>query len=100
MSADNYTICPQCHADKQQKQRELEGILNSPYINVPIEEFKAIQDEIKNSNLEPLQDTLKEYYTIGIKNGKFIVNYGCVCQVCGFEFVFTHRESVITGGGE
>jgi len=40
------------------------------------------------------QRTLAHYYGIGVnEEGEFIVDYGCRCDECGFEFIYGYNQT-------
>lgn len=42
-------------------------------------------------------NTLREYYGITIKiDGKFVIEYQCICHECGFEFKYDYEQQVYT----
>jgi hypothetical protein len=90
MSADNWTICPQCH----KKWREPE----SHYGKVSEEEYLASISKPKP--LEP--ETLREDWSIGMDQlGVLDIIYKCSCTDCGFHHEFkAHDQADIAPKGK
>jgi len=45
------------------------------------------------------QRTLAHYYGIGVnEEGEFIVDYGCRCDECGFEFIYGYNQTCKING--
>lgn len=83
MSADNWDVCPQCHANRVEKE--------VVYGEVSEEEYVASL----NKKPEPEKETLREDYSIGInEDGLFFVEYKGRCEKCGFKHKFEHKEQL------
>jgi hypothetical protein len=91
MSADNWTVCPQCKyrrdrdiASERERVQSLYGTVDA------VEYLKALGDlSIRESTR--LDETLREDYWIGVdKDGLFKVSYDCGCQ-CGFTYAFSDK---------
>lgn len=100
MSADNWTICPKC------KSRD--AVLNEARILAPAKAYGKVSPDAyaklleQAQNLIQTEDTLREDYEIGIRNGKFSVDYCASCQACDFIHKFKYEEDLVAihaGGG-
>ncbi len=96
MSADNWTTCPKC---AQIKTRESETALakaKKMYGKVPADEYlKLVKDaETLSPAKQSAEETLREDYEIGVRDGVFIVSFGCSCFVCNFEFNYHFKEAL------
>jgi len=97
MSADRWSECPICIRNHKKKITEkillLEKELNQNYGNVPKEKFYALQEKTKQKiqNLlnKQLEDSLMEYFTIGVSNqGLAYADYSGQCTVCKTQWSF------------
>lgn len=59
---------------------------NIAYCPKCVEEAKVIG--------ETAETTLREYYDVGILDGKFIVEYACKCNACGFKYEFNLEQEI------
>lgn len=41
-----------------------------------------------------VEQSLREYYELGISGDEFYVIYKARCDYCGFEFVFRHEQPI------
>lgn len=85
MSANNYRICPKCQAAEASRCEAARVKADKAYGVVTPAEFDALRAEAVPRELE---ETLAEYYELGIRRGQFSVNYSAGCQTCGFRFKF------------
>ena len=90
MSADNWTDCPGCQSKKFKQLEDLKKL----YGKISVEEYSEKLSNIKEVEDESTQETLREDYHIGIRNGKFTVTYRGSCELCGYVKVFKHEEQV------
>jgi len=81
MSADNWTSCPRCKKTRDEER-------NKAYGNMSEQEYLAL---IK---LTPLVPTFREDYEIGIRKGRFQINYHGRCSRCGLEKRFEIDEGI------
>jgi len=91
MSADNWTICPQCGKNSEQLKAEREQAARDAYGKVSAEEYmRLVKKAQEKVHSEP---TLREDYEIRtFQDGVFHVKYSCRCTACGWEFSHTHEE--------
>lgn len=83
MSADNWTICPNCKRIQENK--------TVAYGKVSEEEYLRVLREQET----PLKTTLREDWEVGTdRDGEFYVSYSCRCEECGFAFEFKHEQKV------
>lgn len=97
MSADNWTICPQCrkHVDKLNDARAKAPALN--YGKVTAEQYLKLVGAAKNP--VPYEETLREDYEIGIvqtdcDKPSFYVSYKAACQSCTFKYEFKETKPI------
>ena len=84
MSARHYRGCPQCELNAKAKREAAIAAAKASYGVVPAADYLAA---ILAAELirEP-QETLEEYYDIGVWDGKFQMRYSAGCRTCGFQF--------------
>ena len=90
MSADNWTICPRCKKthEAERDARIIEAA--EKYGKVSADEWVKLNDLA--SKEEPLEESLREDYGIGIdSDGHFEVSYRCSCK-CGFRFAYKFSQ--------
>ena len=93
MSADNWSICPQCRTNREKEDAK------SPYGKVTEEEFLAYLSQ--KPKVEELERSLREDYEYHIdSDGVFHAHYRAHCSDCGFRFSFDHSESVFKGADD
>ncbi len=94
MSADNWTICPQCRREAIAEKERLVEECAKAYGKVTPEEWTALTTE--SHKPLPDLDTLREDYEIGVESsGEFFVSYGCSCLNCEFKYSFRQKENVL-----
>ena len=85
MSADNWTVCPQCKNTCDKQMRSNRGLAEASYGKVSAQEYLGLLAEA-NKEIIP-GDTLREDWHIGVEeDGTFSVGYTARCKECGFEF--------------
>lgn len=88
MSADNWTICPRCHAKRQEQLEKLQAKLDASYGKVPLETFDAKRAEVAKALAVPESASMREDYELGVdSDGYFTIDYRCSCD-CGFHYEF------------
>lgn len=94
MSADNWRKCPNCKKEHEEKLKEIEQKLLEAYKTVTAEEYLEMvhkSDEFKKAKY----GDMAEYYWFHMNDNLILeIHYSCVCETCGFEFVY--NESVNT----
>lgn len=104
MSADNWTVCPKCeatHTARTLAAKEAHATkLVEAYGKQSMEEYAKIV--AGGPALPPpfADNTLREDYEIGIREGEFSVSYGARCTACGFKFTFKHKAAAAAVRGE
>jgi hypothetical protein len=94
MSADNWTRCPTCEAKRQASIHTAEEEAVAAYGTVSVEEFDRLRDVSLAMKDAPVEDTLREDYSVGVNvAGQFSISYSCSCKVCGFEW--THNPPAV-----
>lgn len=96
MSAKNWSECPRCAARNAAAQTEKKVAADDAYGKVPRTEYLVLRRVAEM----PIQGqmSLREGYHIGVQaDGEFSVTYDCLCNTCGFEFEYKHRQRVEVG---
>ena len=86
MSANNYTICPQCYKDRYIEMLNERKKLKNLYGNIPPDEFIRKTKQLENLEINTtLKSDLREDYEIGTNiDGFFYMSYKCSCDICHF----------------
>lgn len=97
MSADNWTHCPRCTREGEQRIAELSQAITVLYGKVPIEQFdnsrKKLASEIAQFNIR--DETFREDYEIyGAETGVVTVDYNGTCTECGLTLHFTYIQPI------
>jgi predicted AlkP superfamily phosphohydrolase/phosphomutase len=92
MSANNWTLCPQCEAKADKANKEFEQKVKDSYGKVSSEEYIELLNKLKQP--KDKEETLREDYEIGTHHGVFEIDYRASCTVCGFTHKFSHSEKV------
>jgi hypothetical protein len=97
MSADAYRVCPKCYATSFVRRAAAMAKVSESYGKVKAELYgKMIADANRDYPLPTNDETLREDYEIGIRDGdRFVVDFAASCSDCGFRFSFKHEEQVI-----
>lgn len=90
MSANNWTTCPACQA----KHSSMVDAVKALYGQISAEEYHERMTHVVTEDKRPRKETLREDWEIGIYKGKFTVDYGASCSVCGWSKYFKHEEIV------
>lgn len=91
MSADNWAVCPKCHAEARAKRAAAAELASTAYGVKPVEEF----DRLRAIASAPLDTeklrTLREDYDIGVygddeeaTQASLVISYEGSCKTCGF----------------
>lgn len=97
MSANNWTTCPNCKKEAEEKYQEEEKALDSAYGVVSASRFSQLAEEHSNNSVEKIlgKYTLREDYDIGVgADGIFEVSYRAFCDKCGLKFSYKHKERI------
>ena len=94
MSANNWTVCPQCQARRVKERTDRAHVAQAAYGKVSAEEYQRLLDNIAGMLSYEDKDSMREDYQLGISDGKFSVSYHCSCSKCDFEWSFEHRETL------
>jgi hypothetical protein len=97
MSADNWTICPQCSKTYRSRAAAGKQALNDAYGKVSLEEYQNLQDNFHNvvKEEDDLEETLREDYQQGISQGTYSVFYHASCTACGFDYEYEFEEEIL-----
>ena len=94
MSPRNWRDCPRCLAKAELDHLAAKQELADLYGSIDQEEYER-QKAMLDGNGTLSHETMREDYDIGVEDsGKFMVNFGCYCEKCGFEFQFKHKEKI------
>ena len=92
MSADNWSLCPNCIAKCIAAREKAWMDAEESYGKVSRAVYDAAVLSVEKMHPEPDRHTLREDYEIGISiDGVFEINYRCYCNVC--EFAFKYRDA-------
>jgi hypothetical protein len=97
MSADNWTVCPQCRKNVEKRIDKLEEKLKSSYGKVSQEEYSRMVDSLKEQmeTINELDRTLREDWDLNMDDdGEIYIKYSCSCIQCEFNYGFLHTENV------
>lgn len=99
MSADNWDTCPQCaygfHAEAKRARLRAEAT----YGQVPPADYNAGLEAVQRLEKKALEPgpTMREDYELQVlADGSFCVRYRASCDVCGFDFQFSHDEAAFS----
>lgn len=93
MSADNWTICPNCAGKIEAVRRELGKQVSTAYGSVPQEEYLKLRRRFDEVSKVTPKHTLREDFEVGIKpGGNFHIWYEARCTECGWSFTFQHDQ--------
>ena len=91
MSADNWTICPNCVLLNEQERERIQRKLGESYGIIPFDQYIALVE--KGESIEEITETtLREDYEIGIYNGEFSIKYRCHCLECNFSYDYDFEQ--------
>ena len=94
MSADNWAVCPRCHASGASAPKPKPPI----YGRASEEQYKAfLAGEYQGEIAKDAEDErkMREDYEIFVsEEGVLTVKYSCSCYECGFAFKFSHEEAI------
>lgn len=87
MSADSWQVCPNCEKLNEEKENKYWETVENSYGKIYPEEY---EEKINNPPEFEIDETLAEYYEIGIDNSKMelFIRYSCFCNVCGFNYEY------------
>ncbi len=99
MSADNWSICPQCLSNYLKKTEEMRKNLETSYGKVPADQFILMSQVVDKRDYIDIEDalgrTLREDYEVLVDDtGKFYISYRCECNRCDFKYVYKYEEKV------
>jgi hypothetical protein len=84
MSADNWTTCPRCAAERQEEIEKLDQSITESYGKVSVDEFDNQRSKLSMHRALPLDRTWREDYEFyGADEGSLHISYSGGCSVCG-----------------
>lgn len=94
MSADNWTLCPQCSIRIERENNEKMKRLYDQYGIVPLDEWKELET-LTHSSLQLNELNFREDYDMGVsKDGTFIVSYRGRCRGCSLSFNYKYSTMI------
>ncbi len=95
VSANNWTVCPKCKAEKAERLAKAKRELDGFYGMIPLAEYSKRQIAFEKFRDEPLEERMREDYELGVdSDGQFEVSYRCSCEECDFAFSFKETREV------
>ena len=94
MSADNWTTCPKCYANKIKEISKKKDELHKLYGKISPDEFIDKKLEFDNFNNYDMDNNFREDYDIGFVNNKYIIHYKGKCQYCGYKYEYEYDEKI------
>lgn len=85
MSADGYSICPQCIDNFQASQQKLNDQITRDYGKIPHQEYEALLDLREPQPNDEQFRTVREYYETYLDGWTLTYRYSGYCE-CGYEF--------------
>lgn len=87
MSADNWTYCPKCKAEREDEISKETRRIAASYGSVSIDEFDAARSLLADKmNTAPEQTWREDYEFYGVEDGVLHIVYRGGCKACGFAF--------------
>lgn len=91
MSADNWTTCPRCKAERDKRDQQATDAVAAMYGTVSVEEFERARAELRGKLKARLDETFREDYEFyGASDGTITADYGGSCQTCGLTARLKH----------
>ncbi len=94
MSANDWSICPRCKAKAEAAKAKRLKDVELAYGKSSRADYDLARDNARNQ--EPLKDTLREDWEIGIdEDGEFHVIYKAACSKCDFSYRFEDKRQIL-----
>lgn len=88
MSADRWSICPECKRDHDARIVEATTRADNAYGKASVEEFDQLRNAAKVIRESALEESLSEDFNIRVdEDGEFSIDYQARCE-CGFSFEY------------
>ena len=96
MSADNWTICPQCVKNLDDEITRLCERVKAAYGKVSRDEYHRLTQELTQKERDEItRSTLREDYEIGIsQDATFAISYSASCTMCNYSFKHEYQQDV------
>lgn len=94
MSADNWTVCPKCVANRVKDVENAQSIIDSGYGAVSEQVYKDALTLLNLNHKYVQPKTLREDWEIGIFDGQFEYSYRASCRACDFRFNRSEEEEI------
>lgn len=94
MSANRWSICPQCKSDRIAAVAKLRADARAMYGKATAEEYAKAIREADEIEIENMEEDLREDWELGLRDGVFRVGYRAECQCCGWLFVFDEERKI------
>jgi hypothetical protein len=90
MSANNWTVCPKCFEDLNNKIADSEKSCRDEYGKAPPEAYLDLVKERDDLAAKRMDDNFREDYEIYMqKNGELYISYFGRCDKCGYTKEFS-----------
>lgn len=99
MSANNWTVCPRCKREAEQRMDALRTQVATSYGKMGAEEWLRLRDE-SLKKLVIAEDFREDYEIYGASEGGIEVSYRGGCQKCGLSCKFTYSKVFFDEGKE
>ena len=96
MSADNWTVCPNCQEKRNKEIEARTKKINAAYGTVSREKYAELNEELKTFEQTKIGQNLREDYEQGILNGEYYLSYSAVCTICKWSFKKEISEKIKT----
>jgi hypothetical protein len=91
MSADHWSTCPKCKADKERRVSAAREEARAMYGKVPQEEYLEAIDRFPKAESTELDENMGWYYEFfGAEDGVLGISFSCQCRDCGYKFNYNH----------
>lgn len=92
MSADNWTLCPQCKAEHLKRIDEMQQKVSRSYGKDSVEVYIGRVADLTALLKAEQPQTMREDYSLGVdENGEFSCSYRCSCTECCFSYTFSTK---------
>lgn len=93
MSADRWSICPQCKVELEAQKEYAKDLAERSYGLVSAEEYEQLRGEAAKPLV--LEATVRQDYEFYLREtGEFYAGFQARCNTCDFSFAFKHEEQL------
>lgn len=91
MSAERWSTCPKCKADKERRVSAAREEARAMYGKVPQEEYLEAIDRFPKAESTDLDESMGWYYEVyGADEGEVTFDFSCQCRRCNYTFSVKH----------